>query len=117
MPLSSVARFRVRYGGNRLPRAPSGTVVKVSDRELQYGLDFLTRHRELLHHFIDRHAVLGVLEYDGHRRRATFENPRAADLARNALDGPGDAKIFSPDVAVSRNIQSQAHVSGLRYLA
>lgn len=66
--------------------APAGR-VKTPSRELEHALHLLARDRKLLHDFVDGQAVFEVFEDDRHRSACALEHPRAAYLARDALDG------------------------------
>src|ERR1700675_4993754 len=61
--------------------------VQAAGREFENGFDLVDRHIELFYDFLDGHAVFEVFEYSGHWHPGAAKDPRAADLARNALHG------------------------------
>ena len=55
--------------------------------ELENRLDLFVRDVELLHHFLNTHAILKILKHGCHRHACTAEHPSAADFARDTFNG------------------------------
>jgi len=61
--------------------------IQTSRREFKYGPDLFTRDRKLFHKFFDGHAIFQILKDNGNGHARTLENPRAAYLIWNTLNG------------------------------
>jgi len=91
---------RRRPSASRCRREPAsacgGGRVEAAGGKLQHGLDAAPRHRELLDDLVDGHAVLHVLESDGHGRACAPKHPGAAHLARGAFNDGTLTALVSP---------------------
>jgi hypothetical protein len=61
--------------------------IQTSRREFEYGFDLFARDRKLLHKFFDGHAIFQILKDNGNGHARPLENPRAAYLTGNTLNG------------------------------
>ena len=75
--------------------APWDGRVETACGKFENGFDLLARHGELLHHLVDRHPVLHVLEDDRDRRARALEYPGAANLARDTFNSAASGSIES----------------------
>jgi hypothetical protein len=59
--------------------------IGTAGRKFEYGLDLFARDRELLHEFLNGHAVFQIFEHDGNGHARSLENPRVARLSGNGF--------------------------------
>jgi hypothetical protein len=53
--------------------------------EVQHGFDFFFRYIEHFRDFVNGHTGFEIFEDSGDRHSRTLQNPRPADLARDAF--------------------------------
>ena len=65
---------------------PRGRPLEALRHKLKHRCDLLPRHVELFHDFFDA-QIFKILDDCGNRQPGVLKNPRAADLAGDALHG------------------------------
>src|SRR5690242_8478415 len=82
-PVKAAATLSGSHCRTRRASARGCGRVETSGSELKHSANLIPRYRELFDHFVNRQAVLEVLENNRDWRPGASEHPRAADVAGN----------------------------------